>query len=738
MLVNSTSLQSSMGADPAAAATASAAQSSAISGTIMMGSGTFYLLQLLLNGLLATGWALGTSGMDQLKVAGIPAPELVDLADDGIDIDVDDRDNNYATAEDRSQSRPTTTIQPLPGLLYPRESETREIKSLDGLWDFAVPPSNDVLLGHRESWHARTLSNSTKVMQMPVPSSYNDITTSRALRDHVGPVWYERRFFAPQSWYQKRVYIRFGSVNYLAQVWFNGELVANHEMGHLPFEADITDKILYGLENRVTVAVDNSLLQTSVPQGRILDTPADNGTVKVQSYTFDFFNYAGIHRPVLVHTKPRVHVEDISVDTALVRDQGVVKYRVQVAGAGAGDTTPHVEVALLDHAQRLQVRSTARNNQPGTLRVSEPRLWWPRSMSPSPGYLYTLEVTVLVPNTSLIDVYRLPVGIRTLRWTNTSLLLNERPVYFRGFGRHEDAALRGRGLDLVTVARDYELLKWVGSNSYRTSHYPYSDEVLDMADRLGFMIVDECPSVDTENFSAELLAKHKRSLSELVRRDKNRPSVVMWSIANEPRTQLPTADLYFKEVAEHVKSLDPTRPITIALARSVLEDKAGQYLDVVSFNRYNAWYSNTGRLDMITSRVVAEAKAWHLKYNKPVMMLEYGADTMPGLHELPEYVWSEEYQLETMSRHFDAFDQLRREGFFVGEFIWNFADFRTAQTYTRVGGNKKGIFTRDRQPKMVAHHVRRRYHALSAKLDRAPEVPDDLDHYVYCGAKDCV
>ncbi|XP_043510365.1 beta-glucuronidase [Frieseomelitta varia] len=615
----------------------------------------------------------------------------------------------------------------LPGMLYPRESESREVKSLDGMWDFVISPSGDALKGYREAWFADELSKVEKVMQMPVPSSYNDITTSRKLRDHVGAVWYQRTFFIPSSWREQRVFVRFGSVNYLAQVWINDEFVTNHEMGHLPFEAEISSYLVYGGKNRITVAVDNTLLQTSVPQGKIIDTPVDNGTTHLQTYTFDFFNYAGIHRPVLLHTKPRVYIEDITVRTGLIGDTGIIKYIIQPAGLQEHET-PICRVSILDAKDILAVQEPAYGFS-GTIKIPFPKLWWPRGMNPNPGYLYTLKVTLSVANDSKVDVYRLPIGIRTLAWTNTSLLLNDKPIYMRGFGRHEDSILRGRGLDLVTVARDHELLQWIGANAYRTSHYPYSDEVLDITDRLGFLIIDECPSVDTENFSPILLTRHKDSLSELIRRDKNRPSVIMWSIANEPRTQLPEAGEYFKQVAHHTKALDPTRPITIAMARAVQEDKAGEYLDVISFNRYNAWYNNPGRLDAITSRVIGEAEAWHRKYNKPVLMAEYGADTMPGLHELPEYVWSEEYQKEVLSKHFIAFDQLRNEGFFIGEFIWNFADFRTAQTYIRVGGNRKGVFTRDRQPKMAAFHVRKRYYFLQKELD-GTEIPTDLEDYI--------
>lgn len=174
-------------------------------------------------------------------------------------------------------------------------------------------------------------------------------------------------------------------------------------------------------------------------------------------------------------------------------------------------------------------------------------------------------------------------------------------------------------------------------------------------------------------------------------------------------------------------------------------------MDILMFNRYNAWYSNTGRLDMVTKRVIDEATAWHTMHNKPVLMSEYGADTVEGLHILPAYVWSEEFQEQVFSKHFLAFDHLRQAGFFIGEFVWNFADFKTAQSkssihrvhlkpnetsifaiaaYTRVGGNKKGVFTRNRQPKSSAYILRKRYHGLSEELDGTVP-PKDLHLYIH-------
>ena len=214
-------------------------------------------------------------------------------------------------------------------------------------------------------------------------------------------------------------------------------------------------------------------------------------------------------------------------------------------------------------------KSDERDEPYGILEVPKANFWWPYLMDPNPGYLYTLQVELLSEHRDLIDKYSQPIGIRSIAWTNTSLLINNRPVYLHGFGRHEDSDIRGKGLDLPLIIRDYNLIRWVGANAYRTSHYPYAEEIMDLADEFGIMIIDECPSVDTEAFYDSLLIKHKNSLTELIKRDKNRPSVIIWSAANEPRTQYPQALGYFKEVINHIKSLDITRPTTIVEAQPV-------------------------------------------------------------------------------------------------------------------------------------------------------------------------
>ncbi|KAJ9592380.1 hypothetical protein L9F63_015948, partial [Diploptera punctata] len=554
------------------------------------------------------------------------------------------------------------------GLLYPRDSESRSIQSLDGIWNFRVADTSDPEIGQREKWYEKELKQTTRnILRVTVPASYNDITQDPSIRDHVGTVWYDRVFYVRSEWNSSGIksWVRFGSVDYAADVYINGNLVVHHEGGHVPFQAEVTSLLNFGQKNTISVAVNNVLTDITVPQGQLTTLKTDDGTETVQSYTFDFFNYAGIHRPVLLYTTPSVYIDDISIVTDVNGDAGMISYEI-VTGGDAEAKSVHVNV--LDREGNIVQNATGLQ---GNIEIPNANLWWPYLMDPDPAYLYTLEATIEDSQ----DVYRLPVGIRKLEWNNDTVTINGKPLYLRGFGRHEDSDIRGKGHDFPLIVRDYNLIKWMGANAYRTSHYPYSEEIMDFADREGIMIIDESPAVNAGiyGFTDGTLAAHRQALTELYQRDKNRPSVIMWSLANEANTQDEGADIYFR-------SLDMTRPLTMAFSTTPETDTTAQVLDVIGFNRYNSWYSDTGHLEVITYDVRAEAEGWRKKHNKPVLMTEYGADTMAGMHTSPEYVWSEEYQVTFLSKHFEIFDELRKEGYFIGELIWNFADFNTAQS----------------------------------------------------------
>ncbi|WP_028986218.1 beta-glucuronidase [Thermicanus aegyptius] len=588
-------------------------------------------------------------------------------------------------------------------MLYPVESETREVKDLSGIWRFKIDRNHE---GYRNKWYETPLRDT---IMMPVPASYNDITQDATIRDHIGDVWYERTFFVPASWADKRIMIRVGSATHSAVMWVNGVEVAAHKGGYLPFEADISDVVHVGVENRVTIAVNNILDNTTIPIGKIkrYDDVFHPPGYKVQEIYHDFFNYAGIHRPVKLYTTPKVFIEDITLVTDIDGMDGLIHYNIAVAGP----TSPEqIRVRVADEAGNIVATGSQLK---GTCRIEKVQLW-----EPGNAYLYTFLVELVTKEEEIKDCYRLPVGVRTVHVTNKKFLINGKPFYFKGFGKHEDMDIRGKGLDDAINVKDFNLLKWIGANSFRTSHYPYSEEILQMADREGIVVIAESPAVgfnfwnDKEVFTdehvhPEALAHHLNVMEEMIKRDKNHPSIVMWSVANEATTHEDGAFSYFKAVADKTRSLDPTRPITIVQNTNPDDCKVAQLFDVICVNRYPSWYTDSGHLEVIERQLEIELTKWHTRFNQPVMMTEYGADTIAGFHSDPPVMFSEEYQCALLEHHHRVFDRL---DFIIGEHVWNFADFATKQGVTRVGGNKKGVFTRQRQPKAAAHLLRKRWH----------------------------
>lgn len=257
-----------------------------------------------------------------------------------------------------------------------------------------------------------------------------------------------------------------------------GNQVARHEFGHLPFEAEISQFINFAKENRITVLCDNVLLQTTIPQGKIVEQDSDKGKDIVQQYSFDFFNYAGIHRSVQLFTTPQVHVKEISINTTVTDERhGIVDFKINLS---ENLTQNHrVKVTIYDRDGNNAGETLADEFLRGEIVVKNAKLWWPYLMHPDPGYLYTLEVRLVDANIRAdIDIYRLKIGIRSLSWNASSFLINGKPIYFRGFGRHEDSDIRGKGLDYALLTKDFNLLRWIGANAYRLINYYISERSL--------------------------------------------------------------------------------------------------------------------------------------------------------------------------------------------------------------------------------------------------------------------
>ena len=570
-------------------------------------------------------------------------------------------------------------------MLFPRRNRFRQLFELPAIWEIAFDPED---VGRQRDWR-RGLSESQPIA---VPASWNDQFAE--WRDFLGPAWYQTRFFVPSAWLKSKIFLRFGSVNYLAEAWLNGETLGVHEGGHLPFEFDITEFVHLD-ENLLILRVDGRLGNDTVPPGNLDPQEVVASNLPYPNTSFDFFPFCGIQRPVSIYTVSKNHLSDITVSTDALGSSSILHIQ-WVTGLEKEET---VRIHLTDGEQDILHES---QKGEADIEIRNARLW-----SPTTPYLYILRIEVLEGDKP-VDSYSLPVGVRTISVEGDTLLLNGKPVYLRGFGRHEDFPVYGRGYAPPVIVKDFDLMRWVGANSFRTSHYPYAEEQLDLADRLGFLVIDETPAVGLF-FKNELGLKKRNALCrqmlrEIIQRDRNHPSVIMWSLANEPRSDHSRTAKFFRELYDLAYKLDGTRPVTVA-RHARMADDSYEFLDVISLNLYYGWYQQQGQLQEGFERLRQELENVYRRFRKPVLLTEFGADALPGHHAQPPEMFSEEYQAALLEGYLQV---LKEIPYVVGKHIWNLCDFKTGQAVHRMQGmNYKGIFTRDRRPKLAAHRVRK-------------------------------
>lgn len=514
---------------------------------------------------------------------------------------------------------------------------------------------------------------------MAVPSSMNDIVVDRNVKDYIGKVLFETEFSFPVN-PLKKYYLYIGATSHKSEIYLNGNYIGKTINGYYPVELLLND-----LEevNRITIIIDNRLSFQTFPVGTI-----ENGK---QIINHDFYNFTGIHRDVLILEKPQKCIEDIIISTVV--DDDYHKIKVDIFG-DCSNITYHI---LDKDDNEVLVSKTS------DIYLENPLLW-----SPENPYLYKVKVTTST------DSYTQKFGIRKIEVTDKEILLNDKAVYLKGFGMHEDSFILGKGNSPAVNIRNFELLKWINANSFRTSHYPYADDWYDLADEYGYLVIDEVPAVGMnwwndcftdDRINCESAELHKELIRQLIARDKNHPCVIMLSVANEAGTHEERGRTYFTDIVNYARSITKL-PITIVEFSKYWDSLIGDLVDVISLNRYYGWYEQHGELDTIKENWRNELQMWHKSYNKPIIITEFGADTIEGLHSLPAETFSEEWQLEYIKENCDLFDEL---DYVVGEHVWNFADFKTKEGVKRIRGNRKGIFTKERQPKMSAFYLKQRW-----------------------------
>ncbi len=577
--------------------------------------------------------------------------------------------------------------------LYPQQNAHRNLCDLGGLWSFQLDPQE---IGEKDGW----FSGLPAPRNIAVPASWNE--QFEDTRDYLGVAWYLKRIVVPPAWRGQKIMLRFGSATYAAKVWIDRQPVGSHLGGHLPFEFDISALVSWDSATTVAVQVENKLSPTRVPPAA---TNPETTANTFPDVTYDFFPYCGLDRPVLLYSVPTVHIADVTVATSIDGSDGVIDVTIAASDKWSGGGKLQLDSGAAPFSAGLIFKNGAAQ---ASIRVPKARPW-----SPDDPFLYPLSIT-LADAASIRDAYTLDIGIRTVEVRGDRLLLNGQSIQLKGFGRHEDFPVHGRGLDLPVLVRDHALLRWVGANSYRTSHYPYSDEAMALADKEGFLIIDEIPAVgllfdDGDKAVEARLAMCRQQVSELIARDKNHPSVILWSVANEPssrgalRGNTDSGLEFFAELLAYARAQDRTRPALLVGEQRTERAWVAQS-DVIAVNRYWGWYILPGQIDKAVAQLARELDDLHAATGKPVIITEFGADAVAGSHSEPPQMWTEEYQTAILKAYLDL---AATRPWIVGLHVWNFADFKTGQaTHRPMGINHKGVFTRDRQPKMAARFLR--------------------------------
>lgn len=555
----------------------------------------------------------------------------------------------------------------------------RDVTNLDGKWNAIVDPYDVGYLDYRG--HPYDLSNPpqggffldakpadrTEFVEydfdhsptLMVPRDWN--TQDPRLWAYEGTVWYRRIFQVDRPDPSHRLFLYFAGANYETDVYLNGRKLGRHVGGFTPFEFEVTDVARPGA-NTLVVRVNSQRRADGVPT---LNT--------------DWWNYGGLTRDVLLVRTPQTFIADYSL--VLQRGGAAIDATLQLDGPGLAEP---VTISIPELGVQVQANTDAH----GRLAISLPLD--PRRLTAwSPDHPRRYGVQIQTPSDSVAE----RMGFRTIEVRGHDILLNGHPIFLRGVSLHEENPLRGGRAWSEEDAR--LLLGWakeLGCNYVRLAHYPHNEHMARVAEELGLLVWEEIPVYWTIQFDNPQTQENALAqLDALVRRDRNRASVIIWSVGNE--TPPGEARLRFlRTLIERARSLDPTRLVTAAMEvrnggdagdTRIVDDALGQYTDLVSFNEYFGWY------DGLPDR--AARVRFDIRYDKPVVISEFGGEAVQGLHGDRLTRWTEEFQEDVYRKTFPMLERIPQ---FRGMTPWILCDFRSPRRLlpnAQDGWNRKGL-----------------------------------------------
>ncbi len=560
----------------------------------------------------------------------------------------------------------------------------RTTVNLNGAWSAIVDPFDNGKSGrffrdekpHGKGDHVEYSFDASPLLN--VPGDWN--TQREALMFYEGPVWY-RREFRYQRRANRRVFVYFGAANYQSTVYLNGEKLGEHEGGFTPFNFEATSVLRDG-DNSLIVEVSNVRRADAVP-----------------ALKFDWWNYGGITRDVMLVEVPLVFVQDYTVQLAR-GSQSEISGWVQLNGAQSPE-----KIKL--EIPEAGVRETITTNADGRAAfhfVAKLDLW-----SPTHPKLYDVMLT------SGADTIHDQIGFRTIEVEGANILLNGKPIFLRGINMHEEAPFReGRAFSPEDAQTLLGWAKEMGCNFVRFAHYPHNENEIRLADRMGLMVWSEIPVYwDVDWTNPATLANAEAQLRDMIARDHNRAAVIMWSVANETPVK-PERLTFLKQLAQDARELDATRLITSAMNRTdktgsdlrTLTDPLGDVLDVLGLNEYMGWYES--RLEDI------DRMQWKSNWNKPLIISEFGGGAPYGRHGDADEVWTEEFQ-DNLYQH--QLGMIERIPNLAGMTPWVLMDFRSplrmlpgVQDYH----NRKGLISNRGQRKLAFYTLQKFYEKMAA------------------------
>lgn len=475
-----------------------------------------------------------------------------------------------------------------------------------------------------------------------------------------GSVWYRRRFDQPAGELGRRLFLHFGGANYETDVYLNGRKLGRHVGGFTPFTFEVT-KLLREKNNSLVVRVNNQRRREAVPT---LNT--------------DWWNYGGLTRDVRLVEVPETYIADYSIQ--LARGTGDrAQVHIQLDG-------PRLQQSVHVVLPELGIDQTLTTDKTGTAQAEIPLSGLER-WSPQHPRLYAVKLVAETDSTT--D----RIGFRTIETRGAEILLNGKPLFLRGICIHEENPLRG---GRATTPEDARLLlgwaKELNCNFARLAHYPHNEYMAKLADEMGILLWEEIPvywTIQWEN--ADTLANARQQLTELIGRDHNRASVIVWSVANETPVSEPRTR-FLRTLVDHARSLDSTRLVSAAMEvrrdpsdpdLRIVDDPFGEYTDLISFNQYVGWYD---RLPDYCQKV-----KWSISRTKPVVVSEFGADALAGRHGGVQARFTEEYQADLYQQ---TIAMLQRIPGFTGMTPWILTDFRSPRRPLpgiQDGWNRKGV-----------------------------------------------